>query len=224
MVSVRLQNFEGTYPGRSKRLLPDNASQKAVNVKVFSGELRPYRQPQTEHILTSPYIPRTVFRAKDEGGSVYMTFEQPHVNVLRSPLVNDLYKRFYIFGADAPQVAKFDDLMLGNPARPLGVPIAGTAPVVTPVPPPDPQPDPPVAVETRYYVYTYVTDMGEEGMPSPPSATQSGIVGGWGWPASPTRTHSIPRRRTLPASMSTGPSAAAPAPASTGSPDRWRWV
>ena len=46
MGSVKLQKFLGEAPKISEELLPDGAAQTAYNVKLYSGDLIPYRTPK----------------------------------------------------------------------------------------------------------------------------------------------------------------------------------
>ena len=46
MGSVKLTRFLGEAPKISTELLPDGAAQNAFNVKLYSGDLIPYRTPK----------------------------------------------------------------------------------------------------------------------------------------------------------------------------------
>ena len=46
---LSLGNFTGIYPRQSKNYLLDNAAQVARNVKLFSGEIRPWMKPVKEY-------------------------------------------------------------------------------------------------------------------------------------------------------------------------------
>ena len=46
MASVKLTKFLGEAPKISSELLPDGVAQEAFNVKLYSGDLLPYRTPK----------------------------------------------------------------------------------------------------------------------------------------------------------------------------------
>src|SRR4030065_637205 len=56
MASIAISNFVGEMPRASTRLLPENAAQVATNCKLWSRELRPWRDFSTVNnpIKTGP--------------------------------------------------------------------------------------------------------------------------------------------------------------------------
>ncbi len=72
------------------------------------------------------------FDASITGSSVWMEFDDPDTDVLRSPVVNDQYDRYYIASPTlAPKYNTRERIEAGLPAWFLGVPAPGCAPGVT---------------------------------------------------------------------------------------------
>lgn len=173
MTAIRLQNFSGLIPRQSKRLLPDMAATTARNTKLLNGELRGYHAPRQLADFTNDYF--TVRRAyriprDDDYDDMYLTFDSREVDIVRSPIINDRFDRYYIAGDGRPKyntVSRINDEL---PPLYLGIPQPDTAPTVTP---------PGVASVVRAYVYTFVTAYGEEGPPSDPTLVTTGDTGTW---------------------------------------------
>lgn len=166
----------GLVPRVSNRLLPNMCATTARNTKLLSGEARGFRVPRmlkdlTEEYFTVRRVYRIPFIEYEEEEELWLAFDSRDVDIVRSPLVNDAFDRYYWAGDGAPKYNTFDRLRNDNPPYLLGIPTPTTKPVVTPVSPGDDS--------TRSYVYTFVSDYGEEGAPSPPSDVTSGSVGIW---------------------------------------------
>jgi hypothetical protein len=150
------------------------AATGAENTKLLNGELRGFRALREEADLASQASPlKRAFRVKDLAGvnpDVWLAFNSRDVDVVRSPLVNDSYDRYYWAGDGVPQYNTYAQIYAGSGGPYyLGVPTPTGAPTVVPPAGDD---------ETRAYVYTFVTAYGEESAPSPPTIA-SGIAGTW---------------------------------------------
>ncbi len=169
MTSIRLDTFAGIAPRYSKRLLPPTAATSALNCKLMSGDLRGFRAPRELKSFSSlPYTVRRVYRIPTGAGDsflpdssdVWMTFSSRDVDIVRSPLANDAYDRYYWSGDGYVKYNTKDRITAGLPPFRLGIPTPQTVPSVSV--------STSAIVETRSYVYTFVSAYGEEGPPSPP--------------------------------------------------------
>jgi hypothetical protein len=166
MVEIKIQDFGGRLPRRSKRLLPDNYSQECTNAKLLSGELRGFRAPSPVHTFTPGTDPARAWRvrrADNPATDYWVSSSFPEAELLKSPLVNDSLDRWYLFEpGQPPQVASITQLAT-NTFYDLAFDSPSTAPTLTPT----------VSdasnVKDVVYVYTYVTEWGEESKPSPPA-------------------------------------------------------
>jgi hypothetical protein len=175
MTALKLEGFMGLVPRVSNRLLPNMCATTARNTKLLSGEARGFRIPRERKDLTDEYftvrrVYRIPFMEYDEEEEFWLAFDSRDVDIVRSPLVNDEHNRYYWAGDGTPKYNTFDRLRNDNPEFLLGIPTPTVAPTVTP---------PAGSDSTRSYVYTFVSDYGEEGAPAPPSTVQTGAVGTW---------------------------------------------
>ena len=169
MAGIKLEAFQGLAPRFSKRLLPPMSAQVASNTKLLAGEIRGFRALREEADLTgTATVVRRTIRIPGSPDT-YKSFDSRDVDILRSPLVNDSFSRYYWAGDGRPKYNTEADIVAGNPELFLGVPTPTSAPTVSP----------PVGTdETRAYVYTFVSEYGEEGPPSPPTVA-TGNAGQW---------------------------------------------
>jgi hypothetical protein len=159
MASIRLAQFSGEIPKLLPRLLPDGGSQYAENVRLDDGGLTPVRKSRLETTISSPANIQTIYKF----GSDWLAWDAV-VNAVPGPVADD---RLYYTGDGVPK------MRVGSDVYDLAVPAPTAAPTATPsgVGAGD--------VITRLYVYTFVTDFGEESEPCPISnevAWQSGIT------------------------------------------------
>lgn len=152
MATLRLIGFIGEIPKTMSRLLPDNAAEEAFNTRLEDGGLKPIRQPKFVHHFSDAPLDqyRTIYRHGDD----WYAWESD-VYALPGPIASD---RLYVFGDGKPKmiVAGTEyDLAVNAPA-------SGLSGSVTGVPTSD-------LNATRLYVYTNVTQFGEESQPSPVS-------------------------------------------------------
>jgi hypothetical protein len=98
MGAIKLEKFQGMIPRSSDRLLPPMSATEAENTKLLNGEVRGFRAMREEADLTGYGVSpvRRVLRIRDPDGIYqddWLVFNSRDVDVLRSPLVNDLYDR-----------------------------------------------------------------------------------------------------------------------------------
>lgn len=175
MTALKLEGFMGLIPRVSDRLLPNSAATTARNTKLLSGEARGYRVPREVKDLTGEAF--TVQRAyripyiyEEEEEEVWLAFDSRNVDIVRSPLVNDTFDRYFWAGDGAPKYNTRARIIAGSPPFLLGIPVPDTAPTVS---------APGGSDSSRSYVYTFVSAYGEEGPPSVPSAVTTGGTGTW---------------------------------------------
>lgn len=172
MSGIKLEGFQGLIPRTSERLLPPMAATVARNTKLLQGELRGFRAPREAANFFDYITVRRAFRVVDNDGlyeDTWLTFDSRDVDVVRSPIVNDAWDRYYWAGDGRPKYNTSYRIQAGSAEYYLGVPTPLTAPTVTP---------PAGSDVTRSYVYTFVSAFGEEGPPSPPTLA-TGTSGTW---------------------------------------------
>jgi len=169
--ALRLEGFSGLVPRTSPRLLQPMQATTARNTKLLNGEARGFRVPRELADFTAlSYTVRRAYRIPYSYGDLHLTFNTRNVDVIRSPIVNDSFDRYYWAGDGRPKYNPLGRIASNQDGLYLGIPTPTSAPVVSP------------AVFgtdlTRAYVYTFVSAYGEEGPPSPPT-TASGNAGTW---------------------------------------------
>jgi hypothetical protein len=175
MAGIKLEGFQGLVPRTSPRLLPVMTATTARNTKLLQGELRGFRALREVADLTDQYFDvQRVFRVRDSGGFGYgdtwLAFDSKNVDVVRSPIVNDQFDRYYWAGDGRPQYNTSFRIFEEEDSYFLGIPTPTVAPTVTP----------PVGSDsTRAYVYTFLSAFGEEGPPSPPTLATGDGAGTW---------------------------------------------
>lgn len=173
MSMVKFEGFQGLVPRTSQRLLPPMNATVARNTKLLSGEIRGFREIEQVADVSAQNNPlRRAMRVPDAPNpDAWITFGTRDVDIVRSPLINDTFDRYYWAGDGIrPQMNTKDRIVNGDPAFWLGVPVPTNAPVLSPAPGTD---------EVRAYVYTYVTEYGEEGPPSEATLATGASIGDW---------------------------------------------
>lgn len=149
MAILKLTGFTGEIPRLVPRLLPESASQNATNCRLDSGGLTPYRKPR--FITRIEDIPAGDIKTIYRHGNVWMAWDKP-VYVAPGPVATD---RLYVFGDGKPKMIVNGvtyDLAVPRPETALTATVNGTGSG---------------DVFSRLYVYTFVTDFGEESEPCP---------------------------------------------------------
>ena len=173
-MKIRIDRFNGMAPMVGKSKLPPNMAQNAVDCKLWSGDLRPYKKP------TDIFVPTKtgpILGFYDLNG--YWLHWPTYVNVIESPISSDIYDRIYYTGDTVPKVT--NEALTTNGVGTdypldwyqLGVPAPENAASLTVT-------GGSSGSETRSYVYTFVTQWGEEGVPSP-AVTVTGFADATSW-------------------------------------------
>jgi hypothetical protein len=174
MVAINVKAFRGTVPRIGSRLLQPNQASIADNCKLTSGNLEPLNGLQVVHLSQQPdiqtaYLWRAIIDSRPQDN--WLVWDSD-VDIVKSLIANDPLQRFY-FSSDAfePRMSTYplaiDTLPYPTAWYALGVAPPVTAPTVTATGGSGTQ-------ESRAYAYTFVTELGEESPPSPPSTVVSG--------------------------------------------------
>lgn len=175
MSLLRITEFGGIIPVKGDRALPEGFATASLNTWLYGSELRGIR-PRT-HLTDVNNITKKVFRIpKPDSGlapsdltnasttSIWRQFLDPDTDIVRGPLVNDQYKRWYfcspstglMFNTMARMLAGLPDMRVGVPNPTSNPPITsvggGAPPLVT-----------------VSYLVTWENEYGEESGPSAPS-------------------------------------------------------
>jgi len=157
--------FTGMNKKLAPELLSDNAARIAKNCVFNSGTLKPLRSPTYVWTPTKTGEIKSIFKYKNQ----YWFHWLDDVDVVESPLPNDPYGRVYWTGEAQPRYTTEYLATTGGDLYPnnflmLGIPSPDSPPTQT-----VPSPSDPNNLQSRSYIYTFVSAYGEEGMPSDPS-------------------------------------------------------
>ena len=173
--AFKISVFNGMNPQMAPRVLPDSSAQVANNVKLTSSEMRPLRGPYTINTPAKPLPAISIYKAFYGANQAWLSWPFD-VDVVRGPMPSEVEPRFYWTGDGEPRFGRYSDVTSGGlnnyPSSyfALGIPTPTLQPAVAPT----------GGVSstnaTRYYCYTYFSQLGEESAPSPVSAVQTGKV------------------------------------------------
>jgi len=168
MTYFKNTRFSGIAPGVAPRLLADQFGQTSQNIDFESGRLVPIKQDSDAYTLQNG-ARRSIYFYRDTN---WLEWSEDGVDVVPGPIPNDTNERLYFTGDDYPRVGTVASMISGGSGYPvvsyrLGVPAPSAAPTIAKSGTASANETP----ETRAYVYTLVTDLGEEGPPSAVSAT-----------------------------------------------------
>ncbi|WP_339140516.1 hypothetical protein [Pseudoalteromonas galatheae] len=171
MARLHIPGFAGERPAITPRRLPEEAATIAKNCLLEDGDLTPLHG--TLLVEEQPLLPSVNAKTIHLYENQHWFAFSDDVDVVSSPIVQDPWARVYYTGSGKPKVTR-NDLAIGSGVMPsisyqLGVP----APVARPTVFTEISEEDPEGIdddETRFYVYTYVTESGEESAPSPLSS------------------------------------------------------
>ena len=179
MVAIKLQNFGGMVPAVDPHLLPQSSAEFAENAWVYNGSVQGFKRLRKVHTPVNPAAQKAFripigFRDSERiPDSFWLEFISANTDVVRSPASGDQFDRFYwASDIERPYYNTRQRIVDGDPKLKLGVPAPTVAPVIDAFGGGNP-------VETRAYVYTWVTAFGEEGPPSPPTLSTANTDGTW---------------------------------------------
>jgi hypothetical protein len=172
MPYLKLEGFSGISPRTGPALLQPNQAQVAKNVKLQSGELRPWRKPVSTYTcgLSDTH---SIYRLENTntGGTAWLEFAAD-ADVVPSPVADVSDFRVYYTNGTAPKKTNWNLATTSgtgtkpfpNAAYNMGVPAPTTAPSLVKTGGTG------TVHEDRAYVYTYISTFGsvlEESAPSP---------------------------------------------------------
>lgn len=174
---INMVTFGGEIPTSGDRSLPDGYAVESCNTYLYSGELRGVRPPLNLADINS--ITKKVFRIPKGtvggdpanpslipppsylGDSLYMQFTDPDTDIVRAPVINDSFKRWYFCSpSTGPMYNTTARMAIGDPPYLLGVNAPATAPTLTVSGGSFP------TNVSRVYLVTWQTIYGEESAPS----------------------------------------------------------
>jgi hypothetical protein len=108
MVAIKIDNFQGKTPRTSPELLPESKAQVANNLKLYSGDLIPYRIPRYEYEVANFPTVRTIFGIRDELDDIkWLSWNEDVDVVLRTDIdieaSGTLDQRFFYTGQGYPK-------------------------------------------------------------------------------------------------------------------------
>lgn len=182
MSKLSWTQFTGIRPKVDDRLLPDGNAQIAENVVTERGGLRAMHGTRQIMQLAKTSV-QTIYRFGQalKSETQYWFHWSQDVDVVKGPIENDTNERTYWTGEGAP---RFTMTSLGTAgtnlpsgSRPLGVSPPSMAPLADaygalPTDPDTGELIQGVGSERRVYIYTFVTDLGEESQPSVPTMVE----------------------------------------------------
>lgn len=171
---ILIQSFTGEFPRIHETRLKNDAAARAENVSFVSGTLKPMFKV-ADYKTLSPMANaapiKQVYRFRIDDGAYWLQFATD-VDVILSPIKDDQYHRIYWTSENgAPSFAKGVDAVSGAEPFPLvfrklGIPAPTNIPTIISSTAVTKDTD---SDEVRFYIYTYINDMGEESAPSHPS-------------------------------------------------------
>lgn len=177
MVAIRLSAFGGMQPVIDTKLLPQPAAELATNCWLLDGKITGFRAPKLVHILANTSA-QCVFRIPKGGTSAaeilnsdWLEFDIANTTVVPNPnsdLVDPTY--YWADGVNPPGYTSNARITGSLAPLVLGIPRPSVAPTLAPAGGVS------AVLETRAYVYTWVSSFGEEGPPSPSSIVTTAKV------------------------------------------------
>ena len=164
MARIRLATFAGAAKAPHPKLLPEAIGVVSQNQKPGRGDLRPLKAPAARAVV--PAGRKSIYRMGRDVASdtnYWLSWATP-TSVVRGFNSADSGERTYYTGDGFPKWTDTTMALGANPPtawRALGLPAPAAAPTLAAAGGASTE------METRTYVYTYVSDIGEEGAPSP---------------------------------------------------------
>lgn len=168
MTQIDLSFFRGARPKQESHLLNDGEAQRAVNCRLQSGALQPFRGSTLIRAISRASV-LTLHRF----GNTAEWFEfAGDVDAAEGPLPSDTETTTYFTGDGEPAMTYAGLATTGLPPYPanryaLGIPAPATPMTVAKSGTPDPDD---TSADSRTYTFTYVSARGEEGPPAPATA------------------------------------------------------
>lgn len=182
MSKILLNDFDGIYPRQSPTLLKDNAAQIARNVKLMSGEVRPWRKARKiKQVLQDGVV--SIFKMEGVGGEELWCEWTVDTDVCYGPVADQDEFRIYYSEGGVCKKTNWELCSEGDGPAPrnwyyMGTPHPKGALTLNAVRTGEESTE---NTENRVYVYTYVSEFGsitEESAPSDPATVIADREGG----------------------------------------------
>lgn len=140
MTALKIDKFGGCLPAWDPRLLPDGQASAAINAYLFSGALIGWRKPKLLYTLknsTTKFVYRLPNRESNDTtitapDSFWWEFADADTTVMRTPVLNDIYLRYYFAAPSHPPAYNtYERILEGQPNFLLGVTAPPIPPIVT---------------------------------------------------------------------------------------------
>jgi len=142
MPAIKLTAFGGMVPSQDDRLLAEQSASRAEDTWLYAGRVEGMREPKHVYTCTNPgtarvyRVPKGSVAKENIPDSYWIEFRARNVDVVRAPMDNDTYSRFYWAGevdqvGTYPRYNTFNRIANGDPAFILGVPAPSVAPGVS---------------------------------------------------------------------------------------------
>ena len=162
MAYFKRNKFSGIAPGVAPRLLAEQFGQEAENLDFESGRFAPLAIEGTTVKTLANSIRRSIwYLDSDSAAPIWLEWNEENISAVEGPIPGDTADRFYWTGESYPRMST-RALIANNTYYRLGVPAPSSAPTVSK----SGTPDASMTAEETAYVYTFVTEYGEEGPPS----------------------------------------------------------
>tara|TARA_R110002051_G_scaffold252822_1_gene311971 strand:+ start:787 stop:2544 length:1758 start_codon:yes stop_codon:yes gene_type:complete len=166
MTYFKINRFFGTAPAVSSRLLNEQFGQIAENLDLESGRLVAIKE-DVDVLTLQNSLRRSIYLYRDTN---WLEWDDEDVSAVSGPIAGDTTERLYFTGEDYPRMGNVAKMISGSSGYPaasfaLGIPYPSAAPTVTKSGTADADSTP----NDVSYVYTFVSDFGEESAPSAPS-------------------------------------------------------
>lgn len=170
---IRWRGFAGMVPRLDARLLNPGNAQRAINMRLHSGALEPLREPKYIHNPTKSGTQRAIYLLVSGASQAWLTWDRD-VDAAAGPIAQDTSGRTYFTGDGEPRVTDYTLATTGGTDFPMASYVLGiVAPTVAPSVSPSGGSG---AAASRAYRYTFLSQWGEEGAPSPASAVTNGKI------------------------------------------------
>jgi hypothetical protein len=142
MAAIKIDKFQGKTPRTSPELLPESKAQIANNLKLYSGDLIPYRIPRVDYQVESPPRVQTIYGLRGNSDVLnWLSWDDDVDVVLRSDIDDESVeftqdRRFFYTGDGAPKQSWFDIAFEGLGPYPsssylLGLPLPTAKPTTS---------------------------------------------------------------------------------------------
>ena len=130
-MAIKIDQFSGKAPKVSDHLLRENMATVATNLRIDSGAITALKGLTQVATTTSSY--RSIYNYEaPENTPNWLGWDTQNVNVIKSPVPNDRYRRIYITGNGEPKYKYYDTTnSVISSEYLLGVPRPSVVPVLT---------------------------------------------------------------------------------------------